>query len=214
MNLLRTSALGLALAAAGLAQAAPINSEVDPSLTGATLYDFEAGPTGMWTSQAFGALTVTALPSTYGTDKFAVDSDFAGDYNTRGLYHITNYGSEFQVLRLDFGGPTTAFGFLFGASDATWVLSAFDASNTLLESRSIPAVFGSNAGDFFGLAGLSSATHATITQLQDGYYTPGGVDYVFVDNIRVAAVPEPETVALMLAGLVAVGQAVRRRRTA
>lgn len=216
MNLFRMSALTLALVAAGAAQAAPIGSESDPSLAGATLYDFEAGPTGTWTNQSFGDLSVTALagPDT-ASPQFSVDGDFAGSYNTRGALHITNHGSEFQAMRFDFAAPVSAFGFLFGASDSTWTLNAYNAGGTLLDTLSIGAVGGSNAGDFFGLSGLSGAAYATVTQVQDGAYANGGVDYVFVDNVRVAsAVPEPETYALMLAGLLAVGQVVRRRKAA
>lgn len=213
MNAFHLSALAIALAASGVAHAAPINSEVDPSLTGATLYDFEAGPSGTWLTQSFAGLSVSALPAAYGSQQFSVDSDYAGQYNTRGALHISNHGGEFQKLRFDFGSASSAFGFLFGASDATWTLSAYNAANTLLDMRSIPATYGSNAGDFFGLSGLSGATYAVLTQLQDGPYAGGGVDYVFVDNVRVAgAVPEPETYALMLAGLLAVGQMVRRRK--
>ncbi len=215
MNAFRLSALAIALAASGVAHAASINSEIDPSLTGATLHDFEAGPSGTWLSQSFAGLSVSALPATYGSQVFSVDGDYAGGYNTRGRLHISNHGGEFQNLRFDFAGASSAFGFLFGASDSTWTLKAYNAANTLLDSRSIPAVYGSNAGDFFGLSGLSGATYAVLTQVQDGAYVNGGVDYVFVDNFRVAgAVPEPETYALMLAGLLAVGHIVRRRKAA
>ena len=219
MYLLRISTLAGVLAVSGLAQAAPINSASDPSLTGATVQDFESAPLGTYTSHSFGSLTVTALPSTYGTTDFSIATDYAGSYNTRGAQHISNEGSEFQALRLDFGSSVSAFGFLFGASDSTWILNAYSAGNTLLDTRSIPATTTSNAGDFFGLSGLAGATYATLTQVQDGIYSTGGVDYVFVDNVTyaggsVAAVPEPGTYAMMLAGLAVVGGVVRRKKVA
>lgn len=200
---------------AGQAHAANITSESDPSLSGATLVDFEAGPSGNWVSRNFGALTITALNTAYAPNAtFSVASDYAGNYNTRGLLHVSNHGNEFQGLRFDFNAPASAFGFLFGASDSSWNLNAYTAGGTLLQSSAIQPVKGSNAGDYFGFSGLSNASYALLTQNQDQIYASGGVDYVFVDNFRVAAVPEPETFALMLAGLGLVGAAVRRRKAA
>ena len=194
-------------------QAAPITSALDPALASASVEDFETGPTGNFVSQSFNGFTVSAVNYTdTPSATFSVDTDYAGSYNTRGLYHITNHGGEFQSLRFDFDNPTSAFGFLFGASDSSWLLSAFDASNTLLDSLTISPVFSSNADDFFGLKGLTSASYATLIQNFDGIYSGGGVDYVFVDNFAVAAVPEPETYAMLLAGLGLLGFMARRRK--
>jgi hypothetical protein len=123
--------------------------------------------------------------------------------------NISNMGSQFQALRFDFGSTISALGFLFGASDSSWTLRAFNSSNTLLDSIDIAATTGSNAGDFFGLSGLAGASYATLFQNFDGYYSGGGVDYVFVDNLTFTAggtndVPEPATLALVaIAGLAA-----------
>jgi hypothetical protein len=76
----------------------------------------------------------------------------------------------------------------------------------LLDSLNIGAVYGSNAGDYFGLTGFGTASYATLIQNYDGYYSNGGTDYVFVDNIRFVSggsrVPEPSALALFVfAGL-------------
>jgi hypothetical protein len=202
------------------AMAAPINNPLDPALAGATVQDFESAAPGHFVTQTYGGLTVTAVNTAeVPAAAFDIAGDFNGGYNTRGLLHISNLGTEFEALRFDFSTPTSAFGFLFGASDATWILNAYNSSNTLLDSRSVPAVFSSNAGDFFGLGGLSGASYATLTQQFDGIYANGGVDFVFVDNFTFVGgaitvpVPEPLTISIFAAGL-AGAAAMRRRRKA
>ncbi len=64
---------------------------------------------------------------------------------------------------------------------------------------------------YFSL-GTGSAWSSTFTGLVDGLSITAGGDTVNLDLEAVAAVPEPETYALMLAGLVVVGAAARRRK--
>lgn len=211
---MKKTLVAVALAFAGAAHAAPINSSADPSLAGAYIENFESSPIGTYATHGFGSgLGISALSSAdVASPVFSVATDYAGDYNTRGRLHISNFGSDFQALRFDFAGGTSAFGFLFGASDASWTLRAYNSSNVLLDSVNIAPVFASNAGDFFGLSGLGDASYATLTQNFDGAYAGGGVDYVFVDNLSFVAgnnIPEPGTLALVaLAGLAA----MRRRK--
>ncbi|TMH00067.1 MAG: PEP-CTERM sorting domain-containing protein, partial [Betaproteobacteria bacterium] len=65
----------------------------------------------------------------------------------------------------------------------------------------------SNAGEFYGLAVNTNIAYAVLSG--------NSHDYVFVDNLTVAAaVPEPETYILLGAGVLVVGLAVRRRQQA
>lgn len=88
------------------------------------------------------------------------------------------------------------------------VLSAYDATNTLLESYTLTFDTGGadNSGEFHGFL-RSSAEIKSLTF--------GGA-YIGAKNLEVvtAAVPEPQTYGLMLAGLVVVGAIARRRRNA
>ena len=59
----------------------------------------------------------------------------------------------------------------------------------------------------------ADASTTTLT-LMNPSFPPGIGNYPEVDNVSVAAVPEPETYALMLAGLGALGFVARRRRAA
>src|SRR5450432_2320707 len=181
-------ALG-ATAMSSAASAAAITSASDPALTGATIQDFETSTLGNYVSQSFGGYTITAENTAHDSPaSFDIATDDAGQFNTRGSQHVSNLGSEFQSLRFDFAAPTSAFGFLFGASDSTWTLDAYNSSNILLDTYTIPETLASNAGDFFGLSGLSGASYATLIQNEDGFYANcipangGCVDYVFVDN--------------------------------
>ena len=105
------------------------------------MVDFDGGPTGLFASVAFGGVTFTGTGA-----PVTVGSDFNGIYNTSGVNSMYN---DFDYLpdafRFDFASPVGAFGFNWGAADNLWTLSAFDWGGLLIESTTIPAVFGSNA---------------------------------------------------------------------
>jgi len=72
-----------------------------------------------------------------------------------------------------------------------------------------PALVNSSAFDFTNFSALVSATGATST-ITFSFLDPQA--FYFLDNVSVAAVPEPSEVALMLAGLALVLGKLRRPR--
>lgn len=178
------------------AQATPIVGQGSPSddafLSASTLIDFES--VGVFNGTS---LTIEDVVFS-GNSDIEIDSDYAGGFNTRGTYHMTNHGDLPSMFRFDFLTSVDAFGFLFGASDVVWELAAY-GSGGLLESMTIDPVRSSNAGDYFGLA-TTGIKYATLTSLG------GDNDYVFVDDFSYVAgksVPVPASIGLLGLGLLA-----------
>lgn len=205
--------LGISVAACSLwtniAVAAPISGTGDPTLdaalAGGTVVDFESVAAGSYPSLTVGGVTFSGVGA-----PLDVGTDFAGSFNTRGRQSMfTNFDLDPDAIRIDFADTTSAFGFLWGAADNTWDLRAFDSGNNLIESFAIAPVFGSNAGDYFGIQ-ANGIAYATLTDRLDTF-TDG--DYVFIDNFTYVSgnrVPEPGTLALLGGGLLL---AVGRRRS-
>jgi hypothetical protein len=202
-------AAALLLGAAGQAGAVSITGFGDPltnaALVGGAQETFDAVASGQYASITLGNVTYTGVGA-----PFDIDSDFIGGFNTTGTKSMSN---DFDLVpaafRFDFATAVNAFAFNWGAADNSWLLQAFNASNTLLESFLVPGTFASNNGEYFGLA-TAGIKYATLTDqknnIQEG-------DYVFIDRFtssRTAAVPEPASMLLLGAGLASAG--IRRRR--
>jgi hypothetical protein len=144
-----------------------------------------------------------------------VDGDYIGQYNNFGAnsVHSCYCADSFSELYFNFSSALEGFGFFWGASDDQWTLTAYDASNNLLESFLLPITYGSNAGDFVAIYG-AGITRATLSG--------PSADYVFVDNVTFGAkyvgpgsgavVPEAATWAMMIMGLGGMGAVMRNRR--
>jgi len=169
--------------------------------------DFDGQPDASFSSLSLGGVTFTGIDGYLRTD-----NTYPNQYNGRGSRYLDNNGSNVgysgstSTIRFDFAAPVSAFAFNLGASNYLWVLTAFDAANNVIESFNLPITASSNGGEYVGLANAGMA-YATLVA------SPG--DWIFIDNFTVAAqVPEPETYAMLLAGLGLVGIAARRRKLA
>jgi hypothetical protein len=207
---------GITIAATGLlaipAHAGTISTTTTPvgalSLIGAgsTQIKFDSLAPGKYANFTNGGVTFTANAG----GSIYANSDYANVFNTFGQSIANTYAADaFTKLTFNFASATSGFGFFFGASDSSWILTAYDASSAVIDSLSISPVFASNAGNFFGITG-SNISSATLVQAGSG-------DYVFVDDFTyvstaAGAVPEPAIWAMMILGFAAVGCSMRGRR--
>jgi hypothetical protein len=210
---LALSALAAFAALSTPAQAVPLTGfgfpNTNPALAGGTVVDFDAATPGLFASVTFGNVTFTGVGS-----PLNVGPDFNGSFNTRGGQSLfTDFDLDPDAIEITFATPVSAFAFNWGASDNLWLMSAYDSSNTLIESFVIPAVFSSNALEYFGFAASGIARVTLVDQLNN--FTAG--DYVFIDSFtytaQTGAVPEPGAVALLGLGLVGLRVVSRRSRT-
>jgi hypothetical protein len=176
----------------GSAFGSQITSASDPALSGASIINFENQTAGI-----YGSLTIDNVTFTANNNHLQIDGYFAGNYNTTGRLYLDNgtYSNEgFSSMTFTFSGAVSAFGFNWGASNESWVLNAYDASNNLLESFALPITLSSNAGEFYGLADAGIA-YATLSNTS-------GYDWIFIDNFKsTAAVPLPAGLWLLGTGL-------------
>lgn len=201
-------ALITTLAASAVAtQAALISGFGDPvthpSLAGGTVVDFDTSPTGLFHSQSYGALSINGEDG-----PFTIGSDFNGSFNTRGGQSLYNdFDFVPSILRFNFTSPVDAFGFNWGAADNTWTLEAYSAGGAVLDTQAITPVFGSNAGEYFGMA-AAGISYAIL------WNTAGG-DYIFIDNFTFIGdepqVPDAGS-SLALLGFGLAGLAALRRK--
>ena len=130
---------------------------------------------------------------------FGVSAAYSGD----ATYHLSNY-LEWQVggvLKITLAGPVTSIAFDFG-DVGSGPAGKFEVAigSSIYSATGIQDQYG-----FFGIVSDTSFNTITISS---------NLSYASIDNLRVAAVPEPETYAMLLAGLGLVGALARRREQA
>jgi len=181
----------------------------DASLFGPTqTITFENSPVGMFSSlNVAPGVNVTLDPS---TPNFG--NGFSGISNTTigNLYgfNVTTGGANWLGFpggsaTFSFAKPDHVFGAYFTGLQTVWgptLTISFNDGAPQTVNVPIPTNGGS---EYFGFTDTSSFSSVTITR-------PGN-DAWGMDNVTVAAVPEPETYAMLLAGLGMMGFIVRRK---
>ena len=193
---------------AASAFASPITGYGDPAaaIAGSAVIDFELTAIGPYTNLTVGPLSIS------GDGIFKIDNFYTGQYNATGNYFDNGEGSTdnyMKNIRFEFSLAVDAFAFNFGASNASWTLSAFNSLDSLLGTVAVPAIVASNAGEYYGFAGSGIAYALLQLDIQN---TVG--DEILIDNFayRVAPVPVPAALPLFVSSLGLFGTVGLRRR--
>jgi hypothetical protein len=207
-SLLAASAAAHAALVVFNTQASFLASVVSPgvdSFTGLSIIDSTPSPL----LRSAGSYAYTATSSSG-----ASASSFFGAGSVANPWLSTN-GATDTITFSGFSPGVNAIGGLFFGSD---VNGAFTSGTVVLTARDS---FGATSTQTIANAALSSfigfQSTGTITSLAVSSVSPNSTVWPTVDNLTlavgaVAAVPEPQTWALMLGGLGAIGALARRRR--
>jgi hypothetical protein len=158
------------------------------------------------------------MPAGWGSrslDPFFARNQSAGKNGSIFQINFSSAIDFFSVEFGDFGADSGDVLEIFAFSDVGGSSNA-NAAATYLGSRSV-SILGRSSLPNFSVGSLSANGIRSIEMLGG---TPGREGFphsVFYDNITVntvSAVPEPETYAMMLAGLGLMGTVVRRRKAA
>lgn len=199
---MKKTASGLALAAAAALAAGSAS---------ATVIDFESVAAGTYSSLTTGGVTFTFTADTGTFEVVASGSPGAPIAGNALLSYSTNPGPGAFMATMAGGFGSFSIGCGDYGADADYChLSAYDAAGGLLDAGSYVNPASTPGG---GMLSVSSATPiAYVTFWEDGAF-PGAV---YWDNVEFtaapAAVPEPQTYALLALGLAAIGFTARRRK--
>ena len=178
------------------------------SSASAATIDFESVPTGTYSSVTDSGVTFTF---TAGTGMFDVVNSGSPGWPISGNALISYFqnpgpGAFMATMAGGFGSFAIGCGD-YNSDEDHCHLRAYDAAGGLLDAFDYINPAPTYGG---GMLSVSSATPiAYVTFWEDNAY-PGAV---YWDNVEfTAAVPEPQTYALMALGLAAVGFAARRRQ--
>jgi hypothetical protein len=210
--LLKPLALAALLATAGVAQATIVVYTTQASFNAATSAQGVDTFTGLSiTGSTPSPITRTAGAYTY--TGAVTTTSFFGAGTTANPWLSTNTATDTMTFNTFLGGVQAVGGDFFGsditgaflAGDIT--ITATDASGTVTQT-----IVGATTTSFLGFVSNGAMSSLTVTSVQPA----SGFLWPTLDNLTLAkavvAVPEPETYAMMLAGLGLVGFFARRRR--
>lgn len=217
-------ALGLSLAVlASSAQATPepsyLNAYVTTgstsSMAGATTYDFGTSSVNNSTFVTQNLPYTTYGAATYsGGDLFNVSTTGISGISARPVNSTGNYWSiqQGQTGTVTFTTGLSYYGFLWGSPDTKgWDTVTFYNGTTVLGSYGGTVVSTSNAWTETGYFNVTTTADKLITSV---VFTANQNAFETDNHSFITAVPEPETYAMLIAGLGLVGAVARRRKQA
>lgn len=207
-----------ALAAAGLMFAASAVQAQISVFTSLAAFNAAVFAPGTDTFDGFSITGATPSPlnRNAGSYSYTVESDGgfffgAGTFANPAL--STNTATDLMTF-LNFGSGVSAFGGNFYPTDINGQFIAGDVTLVITDGSGASVtrtITGASQSGFLGFVSSSgSLQQVTLAAVQPA----AGFAWPTVDNLVLAAVPEPETYALMLAGLGLIGFMARRRRAA
>jgi len=217
-NSIAQAAVCLALASLALsANAAGLTTSVSAGPTtnvvGATTFDFgvtlptnDSGPVSALGSVTYNVATYTG-GELFNTASAGVSGIAARPVGSAGNFWSIEGG---QTGTVSFATPVSYYGFLWGSPDAAgWNSVTFYHGNTLLGTFDGTVISSSNAWTNTAYFNVSTGNGPSITSIA---FSANQNAFETDNHSFITAVPEPETYAMMLAGLGLLGFMSRRRK--
>ncbi len=191
----------------------------ESELSGGTVIDFSNG------AGTNGTGTYTEGNVTFSSENGAqirIETFYGGRYNTNGHYFqnscvpVGTTGGHCGApligdsLKFSFSSPVSAFGFNWGASNLLWDLKAYDSSNNLLETYTLPILRSNNYGEYYGISSDSyNISYATLIDQPTG----DGTDWIFIDNFTYLATSDDGDATYTISGTASTGQTLSTSAT-